>query len=221
MSGISARDDKGKPHGDNGCLIEPGLWCEIRRPASSRTARPALFLDRDGVLNADSGYLGDVGDITMQFDALDLITAANETGHAVVIVTNQSGIGRGYYSWQDFAAVNSHIVDAIEARGGVIDAVLACGYHAKGEGALGVADHPWRKPGPGMLLAAAEHLSIDLPASVMIGDKVSDMLAAANAGLKKGVLIKGRYDHDAILPDAMDVRTVSLQELSELNLLSV
>jgi D-glycero-D-manno-heptose 1,7-bisphosphate phosphatase len=112
-----------------------------------------------------------------------VIQAANRCGLPVVVVTNQSGIARGFFGWAEFAAVNGRVIDLLAERECSIDMVVACAYHEAGSGALGIADHPMRKPNPGMLLRAAEMLGIELRRSIMIGDNASDIEAGRRAGL--------------------------------------
>lgn len=163
-------------------LVEPGLWLEVRRPLGDARC-PALFLDRDGVINVDTGYVGRVEDVALTPWIAPVIRAANLGGCPVVVVTNQSGIARGYFGWDAFAAVQARIHAALAAAGAGIDMVLACAYHDSGRGALAVPDHPMRKPRPGMLLRAAEVAPIDLSRSILLGDRPSDVLAAYRAGL--------------------------------------
>jgi D-glycero-D-manno-heptose 1,7-bisphosphate phosphatase len=115
--------------------------------------------------------------------ASSVIAAANKHGVAVVLVTNQAGIGRGYYGWSDFKRVQQAIAEILAGEGARLDAVYACAHHPKGRGAFAHPDHPARKPNPGMLLQAASDLGIDLPTSWLIGDKASDVEAAGRAGL--------------------------------------
>ncbi len=114
---------------------------------------------------------------------MPIISAANRFGLPVVVVTNQSGIARGYFGWDEFAAVNARILGLLAERGCGADMVLACAYHEAGSGALGIAGHPMRKPKPGMLFRAAEILGLDLGRSIMVGDSISDMEAGRRAGL--------------------------------------
>ena len=108
---------------------------------------------------------------------------ANARGLAVVIVTNQAGIGRGYYGWRDFAAVQEAILGALAAAGARIDAIFACAHHPAGNPPYAHPNHPARKPNPGMLLRAAQALDLDLGRSWLIGDKTIDLEAARAAGL--------------------------------------
>ncbi len=162
--------------------IDPaGLWCEVL--SHSVRGGPALFLDRDGVVVEDTGYLSRVEDIALVPGAAGVIAAANRRNIPVALITNQGGISCGYYGWNEFAAVQGAIMAALAAEGAHIDAVYACPHHPDGRGALAHADHPGRKPNPGMLLRAADDLSLDLGNSWLVGDKASDVEAAQRAGL--------------------------------------
>lgn len=177
--------DDGAP-GMAGALEAPGLWVEMLADPRRYRGRPALFLDRDGTINVDTGYPSRPAEVELFDDILPLIAAANRSDIAVVVVSNQSGIARGLFGWAEFAAVNRRVLDRLRAAGCQVDLVLACGYHAEGQGALRHADHPMRKPNPGMLLRAAELAGIDLPASILVGDKESDVEAGRRAGLSRG-----------------------------------
>src|SRR5436190_7596739 len=101
-------------------LDSQGVWCQIiRRPASGR---PALFLDRDGAMVEDTGYLCRADDVVVILGAAEVIAAANRQSVPVIMVTNQSGIGRGYYSWAEFKSVQDAIVDSLASEGARIDA---------------------------------------------------------------------------------------------------
>jgi len=172
-----------------GLIDGVGLWAE--RPILRDLAgRPALFLDRDGVIVEEVHYLSRVEDMAMIPDVAEAIARANARGIPVIVVTNQAGIARGYFGWEDFAKVQAAIVAALAEAGANLDAVLACGYHGVGNGPLSVADHAWRKPNSGMLDYAAERLGIDLARSWIVGDKVSDLEAGLKAGLAGGFLVK-------------------------------
>lgn len=162
---------------------DKGLWIEIRGDIARFAGRPALFLDRDGVINVDCGYPSTPSEIVILENIVPTIKLANDAGWAVVVVTNQSGIARGYFTWGDFAAVTAYIDSELGRRGGRIDAVLACGYHESGSSPLDVANHPMRKPQPGMFIEAQRLLNIILQQSIMIGDKITDFQAAEAAGV--------------------------------------
>jgi D-glycero-D-manno-heptose 1,7-bisphosphate phosphatase len=149
--------------------------------------RPALFLDRDGVIVEETNYLGDAKDVAMIPAAAETIAAFNRAGAPVVVVTNQSGVARGYFSWSDFEAVQAEIAARLAEHGAHVDAVFACAFHEKGQGAMAVADHPWRKPKPGMLLEAQARLGVELARSFIVGDKAGDLGAGKAAGLAGGL----------------------------------
>jgi D-glycero-D-manno-heptose 1,7-bisphosphate phosphatase len=160
-----------------------------RLDATDMRGRPALFLDRDGTINVDTGYPSDPAEVELRKPILPVIRAANKAGLPAVIVSNQSGIARAFLGWAGFAAVNARIIDLLENEGCSIAMVLACAYYDKGFAPYVVADHPMRKPNPGMILLAAETLGTDLGRSIMVGDKASDMQAGQRAGLAEGWLV--------------------------------
>jgi D-glycero-D-manno-heptose 1,7-bisphosphate phosphatase len=162
-------------------LNSEGMWCELL--AAPAPGRPALFLDRDGAVIEEAEYLCRSEDIVMIPGAAAVIAAANKRGIAVVLVTNQAGIGRGYYGWSEFAAVQRTIVSALAAEGARFNAIYACAHHPEGRGGFAHPDHPARKPNPGMLLQAACDLALDLRTSWLVGDKLSDVEAAKRAGI--------------------------------------
>jgi D-glycero-D-manno-heptose 1,7-bisphosphate phosphatase len=168
-------------------LVDAGLWCHIGPGAFSN--RPALFLDRDGVIVVDTNYLGRVEDLQVIAGSAAAIARCNALGIPVVLVTNQSGIARGYYDWNAFAAVQAVLSAELARAGGHLDAVLACAYHGEGHEPLRVADHPWRKPQPGMIVMAAKRMNLHLSQSWIIGDHVSDLAAGRAASLAGGTLV--------------------------------
>lgn len=152
--------------------------------------RPAVFLDRDGVLNVDHGYVYRIDQFEWMPEAREAIALINRMGWLAIVVTNQSGIGRGLYTEEDVAALHEWMqaeLGPFEAR---IDAFYWCPHHpTEGEGEYRV-DCECRKPKPGMLLQAARELSVDLQASILVGDKDRDLAAACAAGVH-GVLYTG------------------------------
>ena len=171
---------------------DPGLWHEVYSGSQCLSGRAALFLDRDGVIVEDANYLGRADDVQMLAGAGEAIARCNKLGIPVVLVSNQSGIARGLYDWGGFAAVQAAIASALAETGAKIDAVFACAHHADGKAPLNIADHPWRKPNPGMIVAAAERMKLDLAHSWIAGDRASDLAAGRAAGLAGGILISPR-----------------------------
>ena len=141
----------------------------------------ALFLDRDGVINHDAGYTSSAENFQFIKGIFDLCRTAKRLGYLLIVVTNQAGIGRGYYSEQDFLTLTEWMRERFKAEGAPITDVFHCPYHPQhGVGQYKI-DSFDRKPNPGMLLRAAEQHRLDMANSVMIGDKDSDMQAASRA----------------------------------------
>ncbi|MGJ3261054.1 MAG: D-glycero-alpha-D-manno-heptose-1,7-bisphosphate 7-phosphatase [Rhodospirillales bacterium] len=166
---------------------EDGVWRQILTRVTGMNPRPALFLDRDGVIVEEVHYLHRVKDMTVMPGAADVIGRANRAGVPVIVVTNQAGIGRGKYGWTEFTAVQDAMLDELASGGAYVNAVFACPHHRDGVAPYNVADHPARKPNPGMLLAAAELLPIAFAGSWLVGDRTGDIEAAKRAGCAGGV----------------------------------
>ncbi len=154
--------------------------------------RPALFLDRDGVIIEDVHFIQRAEDVRMIPGVAEAIAAANARGVAVVIVTNQSGVARGHFGWAAFESVQRQVGEKLAEAGASVDLALACGYHQDGAGPL-ASDHDWRKPRCGMLVEAARQLGIDLGQSFVIGDRLTDLAAGKLAGLTAGALVLTGY----------------------------
>jgi D-glycero-D-manno-heptose 1,7-bisphosphate phosphatase len=153
-------------------------WVQIAaRPAANSRA---LFLDRDGTIIENIAYLSDPDAVTVIPGAIDSIRAFRAAGFAVVVVTNQSGVARGLISPEQYRAVDAALIEQLGP--GCVHASYACPFHPDGRGPYAV-NHLWRKPRGGMIRAAAEDLDLDLAGSVMVGDSLADILAAADAGV--------------------------------------
>jgi D-glycero-D-manno-heptose 1,7-bisphosphate phosphatase len=149
--------------------------------------RRALFLDRDGVINVDHGYVFRKEDIEFVPGIFDLCRAARQRGYLVFVVTNQAGIGRGYYTESDFQELMRWMGSRFEEEGAAICKVYHCPTHpVHGLGDYKV-DSIFRKPGPGMILQAAKEYGVDLATSVLVGDKASDIEAGMAAGVGTNV----------------------------------
>jgi D-glycero-D-manno-heptose 1,7-bisphosphate phosphatase len=173
-----------------------GIWAQVLRPFSGRGRRPALFLDRDGVVLVEIGYLHTARETELIPGAAAVIARANACAVPVVLVTNQSGIGRGYFGWEEFAAVQDRTIELLAAEGASLDAVYACPHHPMATPPYDHADHPARKPNPGMLDRAAAALEIDLSRSWIVGDHTGDLEAGRNAGLAGGLhVLTGHGTH--------------------------
>lgn len=151
--------------------------------------RPAAFLDRDGVINVDRGYVYRRDDFEFVPGVLEGARRLTQLGYALVVVTNQSGIGRGLYTENDFRTLTEWMVQAFEAAGAAIAGVYFCPHHPTEASGAYRTPCRCRKPEPGMLLDAAAELHLDLRASVMFGDRASDMQAARSAGVGRRILL--------------------------------
>jgi len=154
--------------------------------------KPAVFLDRDGVVIEDSHYLGSPERVRLLPGAAAAIASLNRAGWPVVIVSNQSGVGRGMFSEADVDAVHAHLAELLHGYGAKIDAFHFCPHHPDSEVKAFRIECECRKPKPGMLQRAATELRLDLRASWMIGDRVSDLEAGAAAGCRT-VLVRTGY----------------------------
>jgi D-glycero-D-manno-heptose 1,7-bisphosphate phosphatase len=151
----------------------------------------ALFLDRDGVVNVEIGYLHRVEDVQFVPGIFSLCRTAMGLGYRLVVVTNQAGIARGYYTEADFEALMTWMGGELRAEGVQLDAVYYCPYHPEHGVGEYRREHEDRKPGTGMLRRAAREFGVSLADSVMVGDRCSDIAAANCAGLRQAFLIAG------------------------------
>ena len=152
--------------------------------------RPAAFLDRDGVINVDRGYVGRLSDFALIDGAADAISQLNRSGYLVFVVTNQSGIGHGYYSEADFGALTTYMTSLLAQHQAHINDIRHCPFHPDAKVARYRAHHPWRKPAPGMILDLLSCWEVDVNASFLIGNSVRDIEAAKAAGIN-GYLFEG------------------------------
>lgn len=147
--------------------------------------RPALFLDRDGVLNEDPGYVHRWEDFRWIPGAREAVAAFNAAGWWVFVVTNQSGVGRGYYTEADVIALHDQMSRSLAEIGGRIDAYYYCPQHPDAaDETYRHPDPPDRKPNPGMLLKAMADWPVDVARSIMVGDKPGDVEAGQRAGVR-------------------------------------
>ena len=143
----------------------------------------ALFLDRDGVINIDHGYVYQPKNFEFIDDIFQLCQKANEYDYLIIVITNQAGIGRGYYTTQNFLDLTNWMKEKFITKGASITDVFYCPYHPSHGVGFYKKNSFDRKPNPGMLLKAQSKYNIGLSHSIMIGDKDTDMLAAKNAGV--------------------------------------
>lgn len=151
-------------------------------------SRPAVFLDRDGTIIEETGYLSDPGKVALLPGAAEALIRLNKAGFMLVVLTNQSGVARGYFSEEDLAAVNGRLDSALAEKGAAIDAYYYCPHHPDYGGMI---DCDCRKPRTGMADRAAVEHGIDLARSYFVGDKGSDVLLGKNAGGKSVLVLTG------------------------------
>lgn len=199
-------------------IVFPPEIAPLPHLAAPASPRAAVFFDRDDTLIANAslpptafangvgGDLADPAHVVPLPGAADACARARDAGYAVVVVTNQGVAARGGASLAAVAATCARMVELLDAQAGrsVVDAVFACPFHPHAAGPPELCrEHPWRKPAPGMLLAAADLLALDLGASWMVGDAERDCLAARAAGLcpRRCVLLGGAVPPFASAPD--------------------
>jgi D-glycero-D-manno-heptose 1,7-bisphosphate phosphatase len=151
--------------------------------------KPGVFLDRDGTIVEQVHHLRDPADIRLIDGAADAIRRLQEAGFVTVVVTNQSVIGRGMLTEQGLHEIHAEMNRQLAAHGAAIDAIYFCPVAPEGAGRECI-EHPDRKPGPGMLHRAAREIGLDLSASWMVGDMISDVLAGRNAGCRATILVR-------------------------------
>lgn len=163
--------------------------------------RPAVFLDRDGTLIEEVGYLGDPGGVVVLPGVPDALRRLRDAGYALVVVSNQAGVARGYFTEDDVLAVNGRLAELLEVEGVQLDAWHYCVHHP---------DHgdpcACRKPEPGMLRDAARDLDLDLSRSWIVGDHPSDVEAGRRVGARGILVLSGHlHEHDDEVPDDVPV----------------
>jgi D-glycero-D-manno-heptose 1,7-bisphosphate phosphatase len=167
--------------------------------------KAAAFLDRDGVVNIDRGYVFRRQDFEFVPGTLAAARELKAMGLALVVVTNQSGIARGYYGPEQFHALTDWMKEMFAGHGAALDGVYFCPHHPTEGEAPYRRDCSCRKPAPGLLLDAAHDLDIDLRRSVLFGDKASDLQAALAAGIPNRILLgtDGREEPDHVFPGGL------------------
>jgi D-glycero-D-manno-heptose 1,7-bisphosphate phosphatase len=190
---------EGRLHGQvfEGPFIDIGVPASLaaaERLVPEMTTRPAAFLDRDGVLNLDAGYVHRPEEFVWVEGARAAVKRLNDAGHLVIVVTNQAGVARGYYEEEAVHRLHGFINQELRALGAHIDAFYYCPHHPDGIVSRYSLTCDSRKPGPGMLLRAMREWPINKAGSLMIGDKDLDLEAARRAGIPGHLFRGGNLD---------------------------
>jgi D-glycero-D-manno-heptose 1,7-bisphosphate phosphatase len=168
----------------DGLFVEAGSRQSISDSLTRNSVRPAAFFDRDGVLNVNTGYAHRPEDLVWVQGAREAVLRLNDAGYYVFVVTNQSGLARGIYNEREMNAFHERMQDDLAEIGAHIDAFYHCPFHADAMiEAYRIADHPDRKPNPGMILKALEQWPVDRALSFVVGDRETDVEAARRAQL--------------------------------------
>jgi D-glycero-D-manno-heptose 1,7-bisphosphate phosphatase len=154
-------------------------------------SRRAVFLDRDGTINEDVGYPGRWSQVKIYPWSAAAVRRLNAAGFAVVVVTNQSGVGRGYFTEDDLQEIHGRLVAAFVAEGARIDGIYYCPHYALSDSPAYRQDCPCRKPGPELGLRAAADLDLDLTRSYVVGDKVEDVMFGRALGATAVLVLTG------------------------------
>ena len=162
------------------------LFSNTKRQESPQAA---LFLDRDGVINQDHGYVNSKENFDFLPGIFELTVDARANGYLCVVVTNQAGIGRGLYTTKQFKTLSTWMCKQFQNRGAFIDAIYYSPFHPTEARGRYLLEENTRKPGAGMFLEAEKDLNIDLSKSIMIGNKVSDVEASAKANIPLNYLL--------------------------------
>lgn len=171
----------------------------------------AVLLDRDGVINEDRHYLYRPEEFCFMDHIFKFCRAAQQKAYLLIVVTNQSGVARGYYTEDAFLSLNQWMCKQFKEQGILIDKVYYCPYHPeKGVGRYKMDSYD-RKPNPGMILKAKEEFNLDLKNSILIGDKDSDMHAGRRAGVGRLLLLSSTYK-DQAADDVTVIRSLSEAE---------
>ncbi|MBD1581551.1 D-glycero-beta-D-manno-heptose 1,7-bisphosphate 7-phosphatase [Pseudoalteromonas sp. S16_S37] len=176
----------------------------------------AIFLDRDGVINVDHAYVHKIEDFEFIDGVFEACQQFVAKGYIIVVVTNQSGIGRGYYNEQQFSQLSDWMCEEFAKHRVNISKVYYCPHHPHKALPQFKQECDCRKPSPGMLTQAIEEFDIDVTQSVMVGDKLSDIEAARAAGLGKAILVESGQAFSDTVKSQADHVCASLKQVPNL-----
>jgi len=171
--------------------------------------RPAVFLDRDGTINEEMGYINHPSRFVLLPNSAKAIRMLNQEGFLAIVVSNQSGVARGYFPERLVHEINDYMRNLLDREGAFVDAIYCCLHHPSASVPTYRVACQCRKPSPGLIQLACDHYDIDMNRSFVVGDRLTDIEMARNSGLK-GVLVKTGYGmgenehllpHSAVAPD--------------------
>jgi D-glycero-D-manno-heptose 1,7-bisphosphate phosphatase len=187
-------------HMQAGFFLDPvAPESEVSGALAKLRRRPAVFFDRDGTLNVDAGYTHRPRDLAFLPGAIDAVKRVNDLGHYAFLVTNQSGVARGYFTEGDVERFHAHLQRELRAAGAHLDDIRYCPHHPEGTVPRYCRVSDWRKPAPGMLLDLMRRWPVRPEGSLVVGDQPGDVEAATAAGLR-GVRYTGASLDDCLRP---------------------
>lgn len=171
----------------------------------------AAFIDRDGVINEERNYVYRIADFVLLPGVVEGLTLLRDAGYRLIVITNQAGIARGYYDQAAMDHLHDHLRALLAKHGLALDAIYFCPHYPQGSVKTLSIECDCRKPSPGMLLKAAKDFDLDLVASVLIGDKLSDVQAGKSAGVGRTVIVESghhlepsaRFEADVVATDLL------------------
>jgi D-glycero-D-manno-heptose 1,7-bisphosphate phosphatase len=179
---------------------------KMRSVGDMMSKKKAVFLDRDGTINVEKNYLYKPEDLELFDGAAEAIRSLKSSGYLVIVVTNQSGVARGYFTVDDVNVLHEHLQKELAKAGAEVDAFYLCPHHpTEGQGDY-LRECDCRKGAPGMLLEAAEEFNVDLKRSYMVGDKLADIDAGQRAGCKSLLVLTGYGEETAADPGISEIK---------------
>nr|WP_199065528.1 D-glycero-beta-D-manno-heptose 1,7-bisphosphate 7-phosphatase [Chromobacterium sp. ASV5] len=170
----------------------------------------AAFIDRDGVINEERHYVHRVEDFVLLPGVIEGLALLREAGYLLIVVTNQAGIARGYYDQAAMDRLHDHLRLQLAEHSVTLDAIYFCPHHAQGSVSGLAIECGCRKPAPGMILQAARDFELDLAASVLIGDKLSDVYAGKRAGVGRTAIVESGHHVELAAHSEADMVAVNL-----------
>lgn len=178
--------------------------------------KKAVFLDRDGTIIEEKNYLCNPDEVELIPGAASAIRLLAENGYFIVMVSNQSGVARGFFSENDVVCVNRRVQELLQRDGAHIDACYYCPHHPNGSVQTYKLNCDCRKPKVGMAIQAVREHNLDLSKSFMIGDKAADVLFASNCGMRNGFLVETGHGNEEKLPKEYGIRAADILHAAQM-----